>query len=106
MLYFKSIMLSYVELALLFNTIIPTHLRLYSYIFQYLYISKASPRLIPYRLKGKKGVSRFTSPYRLNNYGYSRFIYLRSELKLESTEYHFHEIRDNVLLLAFAMYCL
>jgi hypothetical protein len=33
MLYFKSIMLSYVELVLLFSTIIPTYLRLYSYIY-------------------------------------------------------------------------
>ncbi|PWZ40071.1 hypothetical protein Zm00014a_004686 [Zea mays] len=64
MLYFKS----YVELVFLFSTIIPTYLRLYSYIFLYLYISKVSPRLTPYRLKGKKGVNRFTSPNRLNNY--------------------------------------
>ncbi|PWZ37445.1 hypothetical protein Zm00014a_017095 [Zea mays] len=49
---FKSIMLSYVELVLLFSTIIPTYLILYSYIFLYLYISKASPRLTRYCLKG------------------------------------------------------
>jgi hypothetical protein len=38
-----------------FGTIIPTYLRLYFYIFIYLYISKASPRLTSYRLKGKNG---------------------------------------------------
>jgi hypothetical protein len=40
MLDFKSIMVVYVELVLLFGTIIPTYLRLSSYIFLYLYISK------------------------------------------------------------------
>jgi hypothetical protein len=33
-----------------------------SYIFLFLHITKASPRLTPYRLKGKKGVRRLTSP--------------------------------------------
>jgi hypothetical protein len=48
-------------------------MRLYFYIFYFyylfLYIIKASPRLMPYRLKVKKGVGRLNSPCRLNNYG-------------------------------------
>jgi hypothetical protein len=40
-----------------------------SYILLFLHISKASPRLTPYRLKGKKGVGRLRMPYRLKNYG-------------------------------------
>jgi hypothetical protein len=40
----------------------------YFYIFLFLHITKASPRLTPYRLKGKKGVCRLESPYRLKNY--------------------------------------
>jgi hypothetical protein len=38
-------------------------------IFLFLYINKASPRLTPYRLKGKKGVGRLRTPYLLKNYG-------------------------------------
>jgi hypothetical protein len=70
MLDFKSIMLVYVELVLLFGIIIPTYLRLYSYIFLYLYISKVSSRLMPYRLKGKKGLAalpRLTALTTLNS---------------------------------------
>jgi hypothetical protein len=37
----------------------------YSYIFLFLHITKASPRLTLYRLKDKKGVRRLESPYRL-----------------------------------------
>jgi hypothetical protein len=40
----------------------------YSYIFLFLHITKASLRLTLYRLKGKKGVRRLESPYRLKNY--------------------------------------
>jgi hypothetical protein len=40
----------------------------YSYIFLFLHITKASPRLTLYRLKGKKGGRRLESPYRLKNY--------------------------------------
>jgi hypothetical protein len=35
--------------------------------FLFLHISKTSPRLTPYRLKGKKGVCRLETPYRLKN---------------------------------------
>jgi hypothetical protein len=42
-----------------------------SQIFLYSYIIKASPRLTPYRLKGKKGVGRLRTPYRLKNYVWS-----------------------------------
>jgi hypothetical protein len=54
-----------------YNTIIYIYLRLFLYIYIFyfccllLYITKASPRLTPYRLKGKKGVGRLTSPCRL-----------------------------------------
>jgi hypothetical protein len=41
----------------------------YSYIFLFLHITKVSSRLTLYRLKGKKGVRRLESPYRLKNYG-------------------------------------
>jgi hypothetical protein len=34
----------------------------YFYIFLFLHITKASPHLTPYRLKGKKGVRRLESP--------------------------------------------
>jgi hypothetical protein len=34
----------------------------------FLYITKVSPRLTPYRLKGEKGVGRLTSPCLLNSY--------------------------------------
>jgi hypothetical protein len=47
----------------------PCIIRLYSNIFLFLYITKASPRLTLYHLKGKKGVRRLESPYRLKNYG-------------------------------------
>jgi hypothetical protein len=65
MLDFKSIKLIYVELVLIFGTIIPTYLRLYSYIY-ILVICRLTLR----RLKGKRGsdVGPLTSPYRLNNY--------------------------------------
>jgi hypothetical protein len=49
----------------------PFSLVLLNYIpifFLFLYINKASPRLTPYRLKGKKGVERLRTPYRLKNY--------------------------------------
>jgi hypothetical protein len=42
---------------------------IYFYIFLFLHITKASPRLTPYRLKGKKGVGRLRTSYRLKNYG-------------------------------------
>jgi hypothetical protein len=42
-------------------------LALYYNLFSY--IHKASSRLTPYRLKGKKGVHCLDSPYRLKNYG-------------------------------------
>jgi hypothetical protein len=38
--------------------------------FMFIYITKASPRLMLYRLKTEKGVGRLMSPYRLNNYGF------------------------------------
>jgi hypothetical protein len=43
----------------------PYIIGLYSDIFLFLYITKASPRLTLYRLKDKKGGP---SPYRLKNY--------------------------------------
>jgi hypothetical protein len=46
----------------------------YSYIFLFLHITKASPRLTLYRLKGKKGTRRLESPYRLKNYGSSPIL--------------------------------
>jgi hypothetical protein len=47
-------MLVYVEL-LLFATIILMYLGLFSYIFLFLHITKASLHLTPFRLEGKKG---------------------------------------------------
>jgi hypothetical protein len=47
----------------------PCIIGLYFYIFLFLHISKASPHLTPYLLKGKKVVCRLESPYRLKNYG-------------------------------------
>jgi hypothetical protein len=44
----------------------------YFYIFLFLYITKASPRLAPYRLKDKKGACRLDSPYRLKNYAFDQ----------------------------------
>jgi hypothetical protein len=43
----------------------------YSYIFLFLHITKASPHLTLYRLKGKQGARRLESPYRLKNYDYA-----------------------------------
>jgi hypothetical protein len=40
----------------------PCIIRVYFYIFLFLHITKASPHLTPYRLKGKKGVRRLESP--------------------------------------------
>jgi hypothetical protein len=40
----------------------------YSYIFLFLHITKTSPRLTLYCLKGKKGARRLESPYRIKNY--------------------------------------
>jgi hypothetical protein len=54
---------------LFFSLFLPCIIRLYSYIFLFLYITKASPHLTLYHLKGKKGVRRLESPYRLKNYG-------------------------------------
>jgi hypothetical protein len=60
-------MLVYVELLIylliLFGIIFPIF-----YCFYFLHISKASPRLTSYRLKGKNGVGRLRTPYRLKNY--------------------------------------
>jgi hypothetical protein len=44
----------------------------YFYIFLFLYITKVSPRLAPYRLKDKKGACRLDSPYRLKNYAFDQ----------------------------------
>jgi hypothetical protein len=48
-----------------------------SQIFLYSYIIKASHRLTPYRLKGKKGVGRLRTPYCLKNYGFKLFMPLK-----------------------------
>jgi hypothetical protein len=81
-------MLVYVELLIylliLFGIIFPIF-----YCFYFLHISKASPRLTPYRLKGKKGVGRLRTPYRLKNYASKfmtdpvRILVKRDELTLE-----------------------
>jgi hypothetical protein len=54
---------------LFFSLFWPFITGLYSYFFLFLYITKASPHLTPYHLKGKKGVRRLELPYRLKNYG-------------------------------------
>jgi hypothetical protein len=58
-------MLVYVELLIFVNFIWDY----ISYILLFLHISKVSPRLTLYRLKGKKGVCCLDSPYHLKNYG-------------------------------------
>jgi hypothetical protein len=50
------------------------HLVLTIYIFLSLYMSKASPRLTPFRLKAKKGDRGSLALTRLNNYGCSRYF--------------------------------
>jgi hypothetical protein len=52
-------------LALYYWTIFSIFIFLY---FLFLYITKALPRLTPYRLKDKKGVYRLETPCRLKNY--------------------------------------
>jgi hypothetical protein len=46
----------------------PCIIELYFFFFLFLHITKVSPHLTPYRLKGKKGVRRLESPYHLKNY--------------------------------------
>jgi hypothetical protein len=53
---------------LFFSPFLTLYYWIYFYIFLFLHITKASPRLTPYRLKGKKGVGRLRTPYRLKNY--------------------------------------
>jgi hypothetical protein len=61
-----------------------------SQIFLYSYIIKASPRLTPYRLKGKKGVERLRTSYRLKNYG--NYYYLENYVSLGSNNiYYYYE---------------
>jgi hypothetical protein len=52
-----------------FSPFLTLYYWIYFYIFLFLHITKASPCLTPYRLKGKKGVGRLRTPYRLKNYG-------------------------------------
>jgi hypothetical protein len=51
-----------------FSPFLTLYYWIYFYIFLFLHITKASPRLTPYHLKGKKGVGRLKTPYRLKNY--------------------------------------
>ena len=70
--YFSSLflfLLPILFILLLFGIINQYILDYISIFFIFLYITKASPRLTPYRLKGKKGVARLASPYRFENYG-------------------------------------
>jgi hypothetical protein len=63
-------MLDYVEL-LIFANFIWDYI---SYILLFLHISKSSPHLTLYLLKGKKGV------YRLKNYGFNKVHYLIKDM--------------------------
>jgi hypothetical protein len=55
----------------LFSPFLTLYYWIYFYIFLFLHITKASSRLTPYRLKGKKGVGRLRTPYRLKNYDFN-----------------------------------
>jgi hypothetical protein len=79
-------MLVYVEL-LIFANFIWDYI---SYILLFLHISKASPRLTLYCLKGKKRVCRLDSPYRLKNYNSNdqqRLQYIWTGVPTEVTIY-------------------
>jgi hypothetical protein len=51
-----------------FSPFLTLYYWIFFYIFLFLHITKASPRFTPDRLKGKKGVGRLRTPYRLKNY--------------------------------------
>jgi hypothetical protein len=76
---------------LFFSPFLILYYWIYFYIFLFLHITKASPHLTLYRLKGKKGVGRLRTPYRLKNYD-AHSISMSTSERLSQLDLEIHKV--------------